>query len=309
MKKYDIVVIGAGIAGMTAAIYARRSNRTVLVLEGRVQGGQIVNALKVDNWPGDYGVSGAELSQKVFSQMKDLGAEVEYEIVESIKKAGDGFEIKTDEDIYNADAVILAVGAEDKKLGLPSEERLTGKGVSYCATCDGAFYKGKKVAVIGGGNTALYDALYLADLAEKVYLVHRRDEFRGDAAVLDELRKKDNIEYVLGYTPEEILGSEKVTGLRLVPSGMVDAVADVLELDVDGVFVAVGKEPMTSRFTELVELNEKGYVVAGEDCVTSVPGVFVAGDCRTKAIRQLVTASADGAVAAMAASKYIGEMQ
>ena len=297
--KYDVIIVGAGIAGLTAAIYARRAEKSVLVLEGKVPGGQIINTFKIENWPGDMGVSGVELMQKIQKQAMELGAEIEMEEVNEIARDGDGFRVVTEDDEYSAGAVILAVGAEDKKLGCKGESEYTGRGVSYCATCDGAFYKNKTVAVIGGGNTALYDALYLADIASRVYLVHRRNEFRGDAALVKKLRERSNVEFVTPFVPELIAGDDKVTYIKvkMVDSDKVRAGDKYRFLEVDGVFVAVGKKPATEKFADLVELDENGYVVAGEDCVTSCPGIFVAGDCRTKTVRQLVTAAADGAVA------------
>lgn len=306
---FDIVIVGAGVAGMTAAIYARRAGKRVLVLEAGAYGGQIISTLRIENWPGDFGVSGPDLTKKIFEQMKSLGAEVKYEAVEKIDKRGErDFVIETDGGKYGARAVILAVGTEDRKLGLAREEELVGRGISYCATCDGALYKGREVAVVGGGNTALYDALYLADVAARVYLVYRRSQFRGDEALVEKLKNKDNVEFVLGLVPAEILGEEKVMGLKLVPSGLTEEVKEPCDLVVDGVFVAIGKKPATGSFAELVDLDERGYVVADETGVTSCPGVLVAGDCRTKAVRQLVTAAADGAVAANQAVKYLGDM-
>lgn len=295
---YDVVVVGGGIAGLTAAIYACRAGRSVLVLEAEACGGQIISTLDIENYPAMMGVSGAELGKKLETQAEELGAEVEYEEVLKVVKDGDGFLVKTDDGEYRARKVVIATGAKEKKLGLAREDELVGRGVSYCATCDGAFYKGKTVAVIGGGNTALADALYLADLCEKVYLVHRRDEFRGDAAEVEKLRQRGNVEFVLGYVPSEILGEAKVTGLKLVPSGLAGSAEEGRELAVDGMFVAIGRVPATGAFVDLVELDSDGYVVAGEDCQTSCPGVLVAGDCRTKDVRQLVTAAGDGAVAA-----------
>ncbi len=306
--KYDVIVIGAGIAGLTAAIYVTRAGKSVLVLEGNVYGGQIINTLSIENWPGDYGVSGVDLIQKIQKQAIELGARMEMEEVEKVEQNENGFEIVTEDNEYMTKAVIMAVGAEDKKLGLLREDELAGRGISYCATCDGAFFRNKEVAVIGGGNTALYDALYLADLVSKVYLVHRRDKFRGDAVLVERLSKKKNVEFVLGYVPEEILGEKKVSGVRLKPSGEVATVINEKELTVDGIFVAVGKKPMTEKFAKLVNLDKDGYVVAGEDCATSCPGVFVAGDCRTKQVRQLVTAAGDAAVAGEAAVNYLSKM-
>ena len=305
--KYDVVIVGAGIAGLTAAIYARRAEKSVLVLEGKVPGGQIINTLTIENWPGNMGVSGVELMQKIQKQAMELGAEIEMEEVESIQKVDDGFVVKTEEDEYEARAIILAVGAEDKKLGLAREDELTGKGVSYCATCDGAFYKGKPVVVIGGGNTALYDALYLSDIVSKVYLVHRRNEFRGDKALVNKLRQRENVEFVTPFVPEELLGEDRITGIRvkMVDSDKVRAGDKYRFLEADGVFVAIGKKPQTAKFAELVKLDNNGYIVAGEDCKTTCPGVFVAGDCRTKSVRQLVTAAGDGAVAAEAVINYL----
>ena len=301
---YDTVIVGAGIAGLTSAIYLRRAGKSVLVLEGKVPGGQIINTLNIENWPGDMGVSGAELMQKIQKQAMELGAEIEMEEVLRIEKS-DEFKVTAEDDEYLAKAVILAVGAENRKLGLPREDELTGRGVSYCATCDGAFYKGKDVAVIGGGNTALDDALYLSDLAAKVYLVHRRDEFRGDEKTVEKLRARDNVEFVLGYVPEALVGDDKVTGIKLAPSGKVADATEPRELEVSGVFVAIGQEPATEKFAGLVDLDERGYIVAGEDCCTTCSGIFAAGDCRAKSVRQLVTAAGDGSVAAEAALSFL----
>ncbi len=299
-KKYDVIIVGAGIAGMTAAIYAKRAGKSVLVLEAQMQGGQIINTLKIGNWPGEPGISGPDLINKIYHQMNKLGVKMEYEEVMSVDDVKEGFVVKTDEAEYSCGAIILAVGSEPRKLELAREDELAGRGVSYCATCDGAFYKNKTVAVIGGGNTALYDALYLADLAKKVYVVHRREEFRGDKVLVERLKAKENVEFVLGYVPEEILGEGKVEGLKVK-----NAEAEK-KLDVDGIFVAIGEKPVTDKFVGLVKLDDSGYVVAGEDCKTSKEGVLAAGDCRVKTVRQLVTAASDGAIAAGAAVDYLG---
>ncbi|MBR3328923.1 thioredoxin-disulfide reductase [Candidatus Saccharibacteria bacterium] len=306
---YDVIIIGAGVAGMTAAIYARRAGKSVLVFETMVCGGQIVNTTRIENWPGDFGVSGTGLTKKIFKQMEELGAEIKYETVMDVEKYKDeGFVIKTEETEYLAKTVILAVGTEDRKMELKREEELLGRGISYCATCDGALFEGKAVAVVGGGNTAFYDALYLADIAAQVYVVHRRDKFRGDAALVKKVRAKENVEFVLGFVPEEILGKEKVSGLKLKPSGLVKGIEGPRELNVEGIFVAVGKKPATDKFKKLVELDENGYIVAGENCTTSCHGIFVAGDCRTKTLRQLVTAASDGAMAASEAVQYLSNV-
>lgn len=317
---YDIVIIGAGIAGLTAAIYARRAGKSVLVLEKEAYGGQIINTLEIENWPGDFKVSGANLMQKVYNQATALGAEVEFEQVESITKSSEYRDakdaadearalwlVKTEDAEYTASAIILAVGAENRKLGLPREDELVGRGISYCATCDGAFYKGKSVAIIGGGNTALDDALYLSDLCKKVYLVHRREEFRGDAATVAKLKEKANVEMVLGFIPEKLEGDKKLEGLVVKNTPQAGQISDpsVKNLSVEGVFVAIGQVPGTTEYSELVDLDDKGYIIAGEDCHTSCPGIFVAGDCRTKSVRQLVTAASDGCIAAAAAVDFL----
>ena len=293
-KRYDVVIVGAGIAGLTAGIYARRANKTVLVIEEKVIGGQIISTYKIENYPGLAGISGADLMTKISHQANNLGVEIEYDVVQGVEKKGEEFLVKAEDEEYTAGAVIIATGGEELKLGLDREEKLAGRGVSYCATCDGALYKGKKVAVIGGGNTALYDALYLADLAETVYLVHRRGEFRGDAVLVERLKKKENVEMVLEKVPTEILGEKKVTGLRVKEAQGTEE----KELEVEGIFVAIGRKPGTEKFRGLVEMDEKGYILAGETCETSCPGIYAAGDCRKKEVKQLVTAAADGAVAA-----------
>ncbi len=293
MNRYDVVIIGGGIAGMTAGIYARRANKSVAIIEAGVNGGQITQTYKIENWPGEKEISGAELAEKIFAQTKALGVDFKSEEVIKVSGEAGNFTVETDEDKYQTKAIIVAVGAKERKLGLPREEELTGRGVGYCATCDGAFYKDKPVAVIGGGNTALNDALYLADIASKVYLVHRRDEFRGDAILVDRIKAKDNIELVLESTPAEFLGEKKLSGLKVANKS-----GEERTLEVSGVFIAVGQEPETGVFKDLVEIDPRGYIVAGEDCHTSLSGIYAAGDCRVKSIRQLVTAAADGAVAA-----------
>ncbi len=305
MKKIDVVIIGGGIAGMTAAIYVRRANKSVVVFEKNIYGGQITTTHAVENWPGEMSISGADLGKKIFDQAEELGVRFCDEEVLSVKtnnETGKKREIvvETDEGEYYASSMIIAVGAEERKLGLPNEAELTGRGISYCATCDGAFYKEKDVAVVGGGNTALNDALYLADIATKVYLVHRRDEFRGDAILVERLKERDNVEFLLENKPVEFMGEKKLTGLKVVDKDNKERV-----LDVAGVFMAVGKTPQTEIFREIVDLDERGYVIAGEDCHTSAEGIYVAGDCRTKEIRQLVTAASDGAVAATEACRNL----
>ncbi len=297
---YDIVVIGGGTAGMTAAIYAKRAGKSVILLEQEGIGGQIVTSPNVENYPGIKQISGIEFAEALYTQAADLGAEITFEKAESVTKTGTTFEIKTDMRTLTAKSVILATGAKSRPLGVAKEAELTGRGVSYCAVCDGAFFKGKDVAVIGGGSTALQDAQFLSAYCSKVYLVHRRDEFRGEEKTVAILREKENVEFVLSHTVEEIKGENAVTGIAVksVKTG------ELSEISLSGIFVAVGQIPRNDEFKDLVELDSYGYVKAGEDCVTSTPGVFTAGDCRTKEVRQLTTAAADGAVAALAACQY-----
>lgn len=301
---YDMIIIGAGPAGMTAAIYGRRAGKTVLMLDGKGFGGQMINTPEVENYPGFKSISGFELAANLYEQASALGAEIIYERAVSIEEA-DGLKlVRTEQSEYKAKAVILATGAKNRPLGLAREEEMTGRGVSYCAACDGAFFRGKTVAVVGGGNTALEDAEVLSGLAENVYLVHRRDTFRGEQANVMRLVSKDNVDCVLNAVPVEILGEEAVTGLKVrsVKTG------EEQILTVDGIFVAIGQMPDNGNFADTAELDAAGYIKASESCTTGTPGVFTAGDCRTKKVRQIATAVADGAVAALAAAEYINQL-
>ena len=305
MEKYDIIVIGGGPAGLTAALYGLRAGKKVLVLEGKAIGGQIVNALDVQNYPGVLSVSGVELTTNMYKQVQEFGGEVKFERATKIAVEGAekpvgadsrSISVITDAGEYHAHAVILATGAENRKLGLAREEEMVGKGVSYCATCDGNFFRGKDVAVIGGGNTALEDAVYLSPLASKVYLVHRRDEFRGDATNVEKVKACDNIELVLKANATEILGEKKVEGLRVK---LDDGTERTLE--VSGIFFAVGYIPQNQEFADVVELDEAGYIKTDDGVHTSCPGIYVAGDARAKDLRQLTTAVSDGSIAATVA--------
>ena len=298
-KLYDIAIIGGGMAGLTAAIYAARANKSVVLFERKVYGGQILTSMKVSNYPGESGISGYELMKKVYEQAKKYDVVFVDEDVISIKDDKNK-ELKTEDEIFYAKTVIIATGTKDRELDIPGEKEFLGHGLSYCATCDGAFYMDKPVAVVGGGNTALYDALYLADIASKVYLIHRRDEFRGDAHLVEKLREKKNVEFVMESRPNKLLGDKKISGIEVI-----DTAGEKKTLDVDGVFVAIGRVPATEQFKDIVKLDKDGYIVAGEDCHTSAEGIFVAGDCRTKTLRQLVTASSDGAMAATEAVHYL----
>lgn len=297
---YDIVIIGAGPAGLAAAVYAGRASKKVLVLEAKVYGGQIVNTLDIENYPAEEHISGYDFATKLYNQAKNFGAEIIFEEVTGIENGGKQKKVVTTNNVYKADAIIIATGSENRKLELPNEEQLVGKGISYCATCDGAFYKNKKVAVVGGGNTALEDTLYLADIAEKVYLIHRRDEFRGENSTVNRLKDKKNIQLVLNSSVTRLNASDKLESIEVVNT---DGETRIIE--VDGLFVAIGRTPENKAFADLIKLDDAGYIKADEKCHTNVDGIFVAGDNRAKDVRQLVTAVSDGAIAATEAVKYI----
>lgn len=298
---YDIVIIGAGPAGMTAAIYARRANKTVLLIEAKTYGGQIVNALDIENYPTAEHISGFDFATKMYEQVKKMGAEVVFTTAKKINDLGVAKEIVTDDGTYTAKTVIIATGLENRPLGL-GEEKMIGRGISYCATCDGAFYKGKTVAVVGGGNTALSDVLVLADLAEKVYLIHRRTEFRGEAKLVEQVKKRNNVELVLDSEVEKLEGEKRLEAVEVKNKN-----GEVRRILVDGLFVAVGQMPKNENFADVIEVDEAGYILADESCETNVAGIFVAGDNRKKEVRQLVTATSDGAVAALKAVQYLSE--
>lgn len=302
---HDIVVIGGGPAGLTAAIYARRAARTVLVLEAKACGGQILNTPDIENYPVEAHVSGFDFGARVEAQARGLGAEIAFEKAIGLRRDGDAWVVSTTKGEHRAAAVVLATGSENRKLGLPDEDRLVGRGVSYCATCDGNFYRNKVVAVVGGGNTALEDALYLADLAEKVYLIHRRDGFRGEETSVARLKARENVEFVLNATVTRLVAEKRLQAVEV--TDVRDGSVRTIELK--GLFVAVGRIPENQNFASVVALDPSGYAIAGEDCRTAAPGVFVAGDNRTKSLRQLVTAVADGAVAATEAVKFVNDLR
>ena len=300
---YDIIVIGGGPAGLTAATYARRAGKTVLVIEKAAFGGQITWSPKVENFPTIISISGTELGDRLLEQAMEQGAEVELEEVTAVEADGEVKRVRCDSGaVYEAKAIIIATGAKPRMLGLEREEELVGSGVGFCAVCDGAFYKGRDVAVNGGGNSALQDAMLLSETCRRVYLIHRRSSFRGEEKLVEALRRRENVEFILESTVEELLGDTELRGIAVRhPGGR-------REIELDGLFVAVGHEPDNKIFTELMELDAAGYAVSGEDCRTKTPGVFVAGDCRRKAVRQLTTAVADGSAAALAACGYIDAM-
>ncbi len=295
---YDIIVIGGGPAGLTAAVYARRANKSVLVMEKGSFGGQITSSPKVENIPGFRSVSGNEFADKLMNQAIDLGADVECIEVLSVEN-GDVKRIITDEGDFFARAVIIATGTKHRLLGLDREEDFIGSGISFCAVCDGAFYDGKTVAVIGGGNSALQEAILLSGNCKKVYLIQNLDYFTGEQSLIDEMSSIDNIEPITGAVVAELIGKDELSGIKINKAGALK------EITVDGMFTAIGLIPQNEIFADLVDLSSYGYVDSDESCVTSADGVFVAGDCRSKRIRQVATAVSDGAVAALAACDYL----
>ena len=298
----DVMIIGGGPAGMTAGLYASRMGLKAAIFEKLFVGGQASTTNIIENYPGfAHGIGGPELMMEFQQQAEQAGCEVRYDDVLQLELDGDIKTAKTASGDIQARTVILCMGAQARKLGVPGEDRLRGRGVSYCATCDGAFYRGKRVAVVGGGNTAAEDALYLSQLCERVYLIHRRDSLRADAALAGRIKEKSNIEIIWDSVVTQLNGADilETVALHNVKTGLDTTVA------VSGVFVAVGQVPGSELVRGKVDLDPAGYIIAGEDTQTSLPGVYAAGDIRTKPLRQVVTAAADGAVAAAAAGKYL----
>ena len=292
---YDIIIVGAGPAGLTAALYALRANKKVLVFEAKSYGGQILNAATVENYPGIEKVTGFEFATMLYNQVKKLGCEIKYETVERVTEDK---HVITSEGEYDAKAIIIATGVTNRKLNIDGEEDFVGKGVSYCASCDGNFFKGKTVAVNGGGNTALEDAIYLADIVDKLYLIHRRDEFRGDEKLVSDIKKKDNVEFVLNSTVKSINGKDKVESITVE-----DNDGNTKDIELDGLFIAIGQEPRNQVFSNVADINEYGYIESEDGVHTKVEGIYVAGDTRVKMLRQLTTAVSDGSIAATMAIK------
>ena len=301
----DIVIIGGGPCGMTAGLYALRSGFSVKIYESKVYGGQMVNTPEVENFPATRTIPGWELAQNMYEQLRSVGGDVEYDEIEKIERTDGGFRISGTQTTEEALAVIIANGVRRRKLDCPGEEELAGCGVSYCATCDGAFFAGKTAAVVGGGNTALEDALYLSNICSKVYLIHRRDSFRGERHLVGPVKARNNIEIIYSSVVKGIYGQKKVEEIAVenLSSGQSS------QLRTDALFVAVGLVPENEKFSSIAELDGFGYIKAGEDTRTSCPGVFAAGDTRTKRLRQIVTACADGAAAAAAAGEYINQIK
>ena len=291
----DVIVVGGGPAGLTAGLYLARAGRSVLVLEESTPGGQINFSPLVENYPGLPRVAGSELGDTLAQQAQDLGAQLEYESVTGVTPLEDGFQVDTDCGSHTCKGIILATGVQHRPLGLPGEEDLVGQGISYCAVCDGPFCKGKPVAVVGGGDTALQDALFLAQLCPQVTLIHRRDQFRGAQRLVDQVHTCPNIQCLMDSTVETLDQTDgQLTGIQVKNK----VTGEITVLAVDNLFVAVGQQPQNQLFADLVELDEAGYI-RSSDCRTSRPGVYAAGDCRTKSVRQLTTAVSDGTVAAL----------
>ena len=311
---YDIIIIGAGPAGLTAAVYARRAEKSVLVIEKDTFGGQITHSPRVENIPGFLDVSGNEFADKLIEQAMEQGAEIELDTVTGIKGCEGDYAVLCGSKEYKARSVIIATGSRHRTLGIANEERYTGEGISYCAVCDGAFYRGKSVAVIGGGNSALQDAVMLSESCPKVYVVQNLEFLTGEARLQRILAERENVEFIYSATVKRIIADGQEFRGIVIADGRTGA---EMELRVDGVFVAIGQIPENQPFESAVKLNDYGYVIAGEGCVPEaaeegeVPcrGIFVAGDCRTKSVRQVTTAAADGATAAIAACRFIDSLE
>lgn len=288
---YDTIIIGGGPAGLTSAIFLRRANKKVLVLESNICGGQIVNAKDVQNYPGYSNISGSELSENMMNQALDLGTEIKYE---TVLKVDEDKTVYTNDNTYKAKSIILAVGCKNRKLNIENEDKFTGKGISYCATCDGNFFKGKEVAVIGGGDTALDDILYLSDIASKVYAIVRRDTYKGELSEVSEIEKKDNVVFKYNSVVTKLNGNDSLESI---------IINDNEEIKVSGLFIAIGQEPNNMMFKNIVDIDENGYIITTEEVKTKNKGIYVAGDARVKLLRQLTTAVSDGSLAATYAIK------
>lgn len=301
---YDIIVIGAGPAGLTAALYARRAEKQVLVLEKTTFGGQITHSPRVENYPGFLQMTGTQFADKLVDQVLTQGAEIELDAATSIEGEPGNYIVKGESGEYKAKAVIIATGSKHRQLGLDRENDFVGEGVSYCAVCDGAFYRDKTVAIVGGGNTALQEAVMLSDLCEKVYVLQNLDFLTGETKLQKDIETRDNVTVILSTVVTEILGEKEFEGIKI------NTLGNEKTLKIDGMFVAIGQQPENEPFKSAVKLNDYGYIMSGEDCApeSAKAGIYVAGDCRTKAIRQVATAVSDGAVAALSACRFIDQL-
>ena len=303
---YDIIIIGGGPAGLTASIYALRAKKSVLLIERYAPGGQVAQTGKIENYPGFKSIDGLELSNLMFEQASDLGLETIYTDVIKYDLLGKVKKVETYDGTFECKAVVLALGAVARQLDVENEKKFIGKGISYCATCDGNFFKDKNVAVVGGGNTSFEDCLYLADIVNKIYLIHRRDEFRGDKHTLlklKEFEKVGKIEFVLNSVVKVLNGEDKLTSV--VVENKIDKT--LREIPVDGLFVAIGRRPDTSLIQDIITLDENGYIITDENMRTNIDGVYAVGDVRQKRLRQIVTACSDGAISAVDIIDYISK--
>lgn len=301
MNYFDIIIIGAGPAGMTSALNCLRAGKSVLVLESDSFGGQIAYSPRVENFPTYQKVSGAELMDKLYEQIVEWGAQIELEKAESIVKTSNGFTLTTDYNTYTCKSIIIATGVKPRHIGVEREEELVGSGVSYCALCDGAFYSGEDVCVIGDANTALQYALVLSGYCKSVHICTLFDKFFGDKALLDLVLAKENIRYTHNLSLKEFIGEDELSALRFENTVSHEQVI----INAKCAFICIGQVPNNNAFKDIVELDKNGYIIADENCTTSCDGIFVAGDCRTKKIRQLVTATSDGSIAAFNACNYV----
>jgi len=297
---YDLIVVGSGPAGLTAAIYARRAEKSVLVLEKETFGGEITHSPKVENYPGFRELSGNELAEKLLDQAMNLGAEIELDSVLSVEGQGP-FTLRGEHASYEGRTLIIASGSKHRRLGVENEDALVGNGVSYCAVCDGPFYRDRSVAIVGGGNSALQQAVMMSEYCKKVTIVQNLDFLTGEKKLQDILAGRTNVEVILGVTVDHLEGEEELSAVVLNRT----ADGEKITLTPDGLFVAIGQVPENEPFRSVCDLNEYGYIISDESCTTRTPGVYAAGDCRTKSIRQIVTAAGDGAVAALAACRYL----
>lgn len=297
---YDIIIIGSGIAGLTSAIYALNNKRKVLILESQTYGGQIINSNIINNYPGFLEISGFDLMTNIYNQVKNLGGVIKYEEVLEITK---NKKVITKNETYEAKSIIISTGLAPRKLNLENEDKFIGKGISYCATCDGSFYKDKDVMVVGGGNTAIEDVIYLSNICKKVYLVYRRKELRKDVNLTEKVKELSNVEIIYNSNIEKLNGDESLNSVDIINKDT----GKITNIIIDGLFVAIGKIPSGNIFKDLLNVTENGYIITDEDCHTNIEGIYAAGDIRKKKLRQLVTAASDGAIAAIEAIKYINK--
>lgn len=297
---YDIIIIGSGIAGLTSAIYALNNKRKVLILESQTYGGQIINSNIINNYPGFLEISGFDLMTNIYNQVKNLGGVIKYEEVLEITK---NKKVITKNETYEAKSIIISTGLAPRKLNLENEDKFIGKGISYCATCGGSFYKNKDVMVVGGGNTAIEDVIYLSNICKKVYLVYRRKELRKDVNLTEKVKELSNVEIIYNSNIEKLNGDESLNSVDIINKDT----GKITNIIIDGLFVAIGKIPSGNIFKDLLNVTENGYIITDEDCHTNIDGIYAAGDIRKKRLRQLVTAASDGAIAAIEAIKYINK--